>query len=330
MNTLKNLIIILSLFLGGVTITSCSDEDEYAAAAAAASDNNFPVSQPVIAPKDSTTQKQENTPTQKQMQDSILNSISKLDTQVSGLLTEEKEVKDTIDQTQQEIKELKDSSNLKILIAWVIAVISLLTAIIALMSNNTLTKRVNRLRNDYNNLDQQVKLLNNQIAAAANSSRSRSSYAPANSNEYNNLSARISQLERQLNNPNLKNSTQQKQVVNNPNQASAPATPVRTGYFELPTKKSETEGYFRRLLDTRDSDSRFSVEVRDNIADFKLLEGSLYFNDLRSSDAIKMAIELEGCAPSEATRMTTKRPGVAKKDGDRWDITQKAIIVLYQ
>jgi len=91
---------------------------------------------------------------------------------------------------------------------------------------------------------------------------------------------------------------------------------------------SSTSAYFKHLFETRDSEARFSVIIRNNKAEFNLLEGNQFINEISSNDNIKFALELQGCAPSEATQMRTILPGEAVKEDNRWVIKKKAQIYL--
>ena len=46
------------------------------------------------------------------------------------------------------------------------------------------------------------------------------------------------------------------------------------------------------------------------------------------TDAAKLAVDFQGCSLQEATQATVVKPGVAKFEGNRWYITQKALVAL--
>lgn len=259
----------------------------------------------------------------------VLDSINVLVSQIEGLSKNQDTNTYKLNEVTKEMSNLKGSSHLYDLISWIIAAIALLVAMISLIKLNSVQKRANRHRKDIGELEHRISSLEQKANVVP--IRNKPTNSGFSNSEYTTLTSRIYKIERQLEKMNQSTVQEPQHVV--------PNTPVsyerhivndQSGYFGLPTQMSLTEAYFKRLSDIRESDSRFTVVVRNDKAEFRPLEGTQYLNDLKSNDSIKMALDIDGCAPSEATQMKVILPGEAKKDGDRWIITKKATIALYR
>lgn len=102
---------------------------------------------------------------------------------------------------------------------------------------------------------------------------------------------------------------------------------VKSGYFENPIPHQKP--YFRRLLSSKDSDARFSVEISGDEAQFKPIQEQEYFLTMISDDYFEAAIEFRGCSKNEnPSSMDIKRNGKAVRDGEKWVIKEKAIVEL--
>lgn len=258
----------------------------------------------------------------------VLDSVNALGSQIKAISNRQETNADKLNQVTEEISDFKASSNLYDWISWAVAAIALLTAIIALINFNSVKKRANRHRKEIEELKCKVNSIEQKTVTSV-TRQTRATNMGLNGSEYNSLASRISLLERQLVKiERSKESVSQNPVHGNPISNICQPVKEQSGYFGLPNKISMTEAYFRRLSDIREADSRFAVKVKNDKAEFQPLEGTRYFNDLISSDSIKMAVDMQGCVPSEATQMRLIRFGEAKKEGDRWIITQKAIIEL--
>lgn len=306
-------IIIPTLFWGCMVFTGCEESNT------SNSLQEHTVPQSEVKSMDSKEKKQ------------VMDSISVLTSQIEILSTRQESNTKNLNKVSKEVSDLKGASNLFDLISWVMAAIALLATIIALIKLNSIQKRSNKHRNEIGELERRISFLEQKNVSAP--ARTRSGYSEISSSDYASLVSRINYIERQIDKFG-QNSTQVHQ-----NAVSTPPvlTPEihqsnsdRLGYFGLPSQISLTEAYFKRLSDTRDSDSLFNVIVRDTKAEFTPIEGTQYLNEIKSNDDIKMALDIQGCAPSEATQMKVILPGEAKKDGNRWKITKKATIVLYR
>lgn len=321
MKTLRNYIIIAVFIIGGMAMSGCEESD--------ASNSQ----QVVNTNEHSNSQAGEKSMDSKEKKD-VLDSLNNVNNRVDELFAIIETQKSVIGKNQSNIDDIKKTSSISTLVSWTLAIISIILAILALIKAKSSNARAGRHREEIEKIKQSLMDLERNIANSARTKNT--SISTLSSRDYSDLSFRISKLER-LYTQMQSSSTSTTEITggrnyipNQPNIPSQPQIPIQHGYFGLPTQMSLTEAYFKRLSDVRDSDSRFTVEVRNDKAEFRPLEGTQYLNDLKSNDAIKMALEFEGCAPSEATQMKVILPGVAQKDGDRWIITKKATIGLYR
>lgn len=257
----------------------------------------------------------------------VMDSISALTSQIEILSTRQESNTENLNKVSKEVSDLKGASHLFDLISWVMAAIALLAAIIALIKLNSIKKRTNKFK------DLEYRISSLEQKTVPSPVRARTGHSEISSSDYASLVSRINYIERQIDKLG-QNSTQVHQNAVPTIPALTPeihqSNSDRLGYFGLPSQISLTEAYFKRLSDTRDSDSLFKVTVRDTKAEFRPIEGTQYLNEIKSNDDIKMALNIQGCAPSEATQMKVILPGEAQKDGNRWKITKKATIALYR
>ena len=127
-----------------------------------------------------------------------------------------------------------------------------------------------------------------------------------------------------------KNTSEEYRVASyTPKSTPTPVSVVETqrGYFGQPTQADR--GYFKSFLTTRDSEARFSAEEKNNVANFEpLLNSRAELETLLRTGAAKLAVDFEGCSLQEANQAKVIKPGVAKFEGNRWYITQKALVAL--
>lgn len=316
MKTLRIFITMAVLIIGGMAMTGCEDSNATNNPQTVTT-NGQPESQAGEKPLDSSEKKQ------------VLDSINVLVSQIETLSKSQETNTNKLDEVTKEMSDLKGSSHLYDLISWVIAAITLLVALISLMKLNSVQRRATRHRKDIGELEHRINTLEQKTNTVP--VRNKTANSGLSNSEYTTLSSRIYKIERQLERMNQSPIQEPQHIVpSNPVSYEKHIVNNQSGYFGLPTQMSLTEAYFKRLSDIRESDSRFTVEVRNDRAEFRPLEGTQYLNDLKSNDSIKMALDFQGCAPSEATQMKVILPGEAKKDGDRWIITKKATIALYR
>lgn len=315
MNALRIVIVTVILIIGVSTITSCdSGNASYNMDARNAQlvGDSLPVGDTLRG------------------QSQLLDSINGLLLQIKELREAEEANTAELNNLSDEVGSIKGSSKVGALICWVGFVIAVVMSIIAFAKVKAINRRANRHRYDINMLDQELKNLS--ASSVSSSGRVKPTSQTISRSEYSSLTARIGELERQLNQDAIKHDKilSGKADVEDRKPDAEALTPnhATTGFFGLPIQMSLTDAYFKRLSDSRETGSRFSAVVKNSGAEFSPLEGQQYLNDLRSNDAIKMALDIRGCAPSEATQMAVIMPGVAKKDGDRWIITKKATIAL--
>ena len=305
--------IMATFIIGGMALTGC--EDSNATGNPQSAGNDQLESQVGDRPMDSTEKKQ------------VLDSINVLVSKFETLSKKQETTTKKLSELSKEIKDLKESSHIFDYISWIIAAIALLIAVISIIKLNSIKLKAKEHSNRLGGFERKISSLELQTPSSA---RTKSTNSGITGSEYSSLASRLNNVERQLNKMMQSQTPVQQNIVQ-----SIPVSNVRqyanepqNGYFGLPTQMSLTEAYFKRFSDIRESDSRFTVSIRNNKAEFRPLEGTQYLNDLKSNDAIKMALDIKGCALSEATQMRVILSGEAQKDGDRWIITKKATIVL--
>lgn len=215
------------------------------------------------------------------------------------------------------------------LISLAVSVIAILTSIIALIKISGLSKRSTRQRDDIEMIKYKLTHPTNQPSTISTGSSILSGNSAATISA---LTRRVAELERRIS-----SFPPSKPGPNGSDKGTIPATPNGTGdsvpkpepskYFGMPQKMSATQAFFRSLLDSSSmADAYFTASVSGVTAEFTPMSTPAKFNDFRTSETLKLAVEIEGCAPNNANSMTIKRKGLATKNNNNWEITQKAII----
>lgn len=302
--------VVLAFFIGGLLLTSCEDE----AAANNPHNSSISESQETTTP---TTQGEVVSASSINLAelDSMKNNIEKLEKQIG-------ESSNRADKYENDIKNLKEqesSNKMYLYISLILAIISIVTAIVALAKASKFNKRLDKHGNDIYNLKQSAD----------------SRFAPTprqnGSDDYYQLKSRLRILEDEVKAlKKTKNAFDDNRVSPyTPKPTPTPVLVVETqkGYFGQPTQADR--GYFRSFLAARDSEARFSAEEKNNVANFEpLLNTHAELETLLHTDAAKLAVDFQGCSLQEANQATVIKPGVAKFEGNRWYITQKALVAL--
>lgn len=292
MKLIKSLILILSILVCDLSFSACG-EDAHANPAETHVASNSPDSSKVT----------------KTEQDSISMQA------VQSVQTQAPDSTETAEHEAEGAKEQASDSNLLSIIALACAAIALGVAFWLMYQVKKLQERLGRHRQEIDNLGYKTKD-NTLYTQGYQSSKSSKSSA-----EYSDLATRISSLEYAVKKMHSELNNKPKQQPKVDKNAT-----IQTGYFGVPAQKSETEGYFKKLIEyASDPDVRFSAEIRDKHATF-VPDTQLSF--LKSSDTMKFAVNTTGCLLSEATSMQVATPGEAVYRDGRWEITKKACIIL--
>lgn len=297
MKLIKSLILAVSILVCGLCFAGCDNSES------SSIDTRHGDSSTVDKDSLSSTEKQ-----------AVMDSISKLEVQIKAI---DESVK-THDDGISDLKKTASDAKLWFYIALGIAVLSLSIAVICIIRLIKLNERADRHRNDIEELRMKI---SNTPSCQQNSQQLRQTSNVGN--EYYSLAARVQTLEQTI--AKEQSSKRSHNVV----QQVVPVQPkhAQIGYFGVPSQMSQTEAYFRKLIESAsDSDVRFSATVRCNRAEFEPKEGMI--SSLKSSDTMKLAVETTGCLLSDATSMKTIKPGEAELRDSRWVITKKALIHL--
>lgn len=243
----------------------------------------------------------------------VADTLNGMKERIKELETMVSETKSDVDSLKTKSEETKSNKFREICLLGV-GLIGIVMAIAAIHIANKQKKRLNRDRNDIENLKKQFSDFNNTTVKC----NSTVSHVP--SGEYSELLRRISSLEGFRN--QLKANASQSGVSQ---QSSMPTDKnTRHGYFGTAIVGKGGKGYFKKLL-SNGEDARFSVQVVDENAEF---EPIVQVDAITSIDAMDLAIEFEGVSKSEAINMSVKQNGVAKLMDEKWIIIQKAVVIL--
>ena len=196
-----------------------------------------------------------------------------------------------------------------------VAIVAFFVAIYSLVCFRRLNKRLNRHRNDLESLK---------------SDKQSVSFAPkpvsknSTPSDYENLKRRVFDLERRIQQPALATRPNPKPAESVVKPAAQPM--VLQGYFGNPI--GTESAYFKKMLISCDSEARFSVDYLGNKATFRPLDSGTYFGTFVSNDAMRVAVDFEGCPTSQASSMQVVAPGEAELRDNKWIIIKKSIVKL--
>ncbi len=258
----------------------------------------------------------------------VMDSISKLNERISELESRQNISTEDVNVSKKEQSNYKGKTSLLIILPLGIALLATIIAIIAIVKAIKVSNRTDRNWSGIDGLSQ--KLNNLALKVSSNEASCRTSlYSGISIYDYRDLSERISRVERYLR-QNI-STVNQMPVGNKTVVDHGQEKDIHRGYFGLPSQMSVTEGYFEKFDEMRDSDSRFSVEIKGEKAKFEpLLENTKLLNGIKSGDVIKFALEFQGCALSDVKQMKVISSGEAIKKDGLWIITKKATIALYR
>lgn len=302
MKKFRPFVLIFCLFIGEISLTSCSGG------------NRNPIHQPNSTEQsmpyatDNLNDSNEN----KQILDSTNSSVSQNET------LKKDEGKNTINlkTTSNENDAKNRTANLFAVISCVIAIISLVITLFVYLKLDYLRQRIDRHRNEIDQLRYKLCGLRNHGNAPN----------PEHNKDYASLTSRIRNIEEQVEKINHNN------TVGHPNMDIKTYPEVlqypneQNGYFGNPINASEP--YFKKMLVSRDSEARFSAVISGKRAIFKPLDSSSYLGTFISNDAMRAAVDFMGCTPSEASSMQVTKSGEAEQRDNKWIIIKKATILL--
>lgn len=297
MKLIKSLIGVISIFMCGLSFAGCDDTAD--------TSTYMQQEEPTSAATDSLSSKEKQ---------AVMDSISKLEDQIKAIDRSVKVPGNGI----SDLKKAASDAKMWFYITLGIAVLSLIIAVTCIIKLVNVQERVCRHRKDIDDLDRRI---HTSISISQSNMPIRQTSKVGN--EYYELANRINNLEHKVAQIQFPAAT----TPTFPKTVAVKTTTEQIGYFGVPSQISQTEAYFRKLIESAsDSDVRFSATVRGNRAEFKPRDGMM--SSLKSSDTMKLAVETTGCLLSDATSMKTLNPGEAELKDSRWVITKKALILL--
>lgn len=286
----------MALFIG-LSLASCDDESQ---AQTSEKQQQIPQQQTVV-----------NVP---EINKEVKDSLDKYTARIDSISKDSKAVIEDVASMRGKVSSLQDNEKWWWL-SCCVGIISLVLSIICLIRCVDLNKRLDRHRDDI----QEVKR-DKQSALFAPKTISKTS-TPS---DYASLMRRVYDLECQIR--RLSSDPRPVQQLVEPVVNPIVHEAIKNGYFGNPI--NAVEPYFKKLLVSRDSDARFIAEISGNKAIFKPLDSSSYFGTFVSNDAMRAAVDFKGCVPSEASSMQVITPGEAVQCENKWVITKKATVYL--
>lgn len=145
-------------------------------------------------------------------------------------------------------------------------------------------------------------------------------------NEVEQLKRRVLDLENQIRQKSAGLNTE-RLIPPIPEPIPSPQQQIKKGYFANPINGATP--YFKKLLQYKEPEARFSAEISNNKAVFRPFEEAVYFNTYTSFiDDYRAAIEFSGCDPKQASKMEIIKKGYAELRDNNWYITKKALVKL--
>lgn len=251
--------------------------------------------------------------------------VTKLSSNVSAINVKLNQTSDSIKDLNESVETQKNKGMWFIIFGGGLGIIGFIIAIVSLIKISSLKHEIcdlqksrTRQRNDITHLqNDNLRTTNNQRTGYTNSQQ-------VSYREFSELASRVKTLEQKAypqNQSFIERSVQQPRK----NTVTKKEKNVE-GYFGSAVEGGEGRGYFKRLLESRDG-ARFKVSVEGNNAEFIPI---IQVGELISSDAMDLAVEYDGNVnKSDSPRnMKVKQSGRAVKDGDKWTIINKAIVIL--
>ena len=250
--------------------------------------------------------------------DSIKQDEHKIENLYTQLLEASKKNDSDFNELKESLQEDKARNTWCVLIAWAISFISSIIAVVSLVKVSKLNSRLNRHRNDIEQLKRDISNINFRPQQQV-----RPSSKTVSVQEFSALANRVTKIENTImNNTSNVSNRDFNRSTNIPKEE--PKEISKNGYFGTAVCGEGGNGYFRKLLDSSE-EARFRVNV---MGDFATYEPMVPLNAIKSSDAMDLAIEFEGATKNEATDMTVKYKGKAQKMGDKWIIINKVVVTL--
>lgn len=314
MKLLKTIVVFATLLIAGIVVVGCGNSN---------TSESEQTEQKEEASKD-TVQHNIRLSSESKEANAVLDSLTRINFDIAKINLKIAEQDNSLQKNESSIVELRRTTLLSILVACGIGIVSLIISILAIVKTKAANERVRRHR-------QEIEELKHSSTASEarfeNATRNMGiSVYRLQSREYQDLSSRIYRIECQMkgqSQPVSIGSGEDNTISINENPSNE-----LNGYFGLPIQMSATKAYFKRLNQSRDAEARFSVVVKNNKAEFSPLKGRQYFNDMKSTDEVRLAFDVQGCASSEAVQMIVINPGEAILENNRWIITKKVKIEL--
>jgi hypothetical protein len=246
----------------------------------------------------------------KAQKDSIINNLEKKVETVDSLRSVlQDEVESYQKKSGEEIEDLQSLRNYA-LIGGILGLLSFIVAVVCLVKIEKYKEQTAGFRSKLNQLSAELKKTEKSMTPTPTASNN------AGKDRLEHLEERVRKLE--VNQTTKHSDTANKRSVGDVN-AARQAT-ITNGYFGTVIGN----GYFKKLLTTKDSDARFKASVEGNHAKFEPIS----FRTAMSSDSMYNAIKFDGVPRDTAKDMKILSPGEALLEGERWVIRKKTEVQL--
>ena len=247
-------------------------------------------------------------------------SLESLQIKIEELSQQNEDSSDDIKKLQSSVKDL-DGLRFWMWISLSLGGLALLLSIIAMGKSSSSKGAVEDVEKSLKRIKLKLQNENHQPQQVSRNS---------SSNEVEQLKRRVWELESQIRQISLSISSgtnHNRHSDPTPEPVSQPQQQVKKGYFANPINGANP--YFKKLLQYKEPEARFSAEISNNKAIFRPFDEAVYFNTYISFiDDYRAAIEFSGCDPKQATRMQIIKGGDAELRDGNWYITKKALVNL--
>lgn len=242
----------------------------------------------------------------------LRNNLKDLSEKIENVSSELSKVKENIEDINKNANDNRARSAWVVLICVLVGLLCILSLLFSLFKR--LNGRADHHRAEIDSLKSKIE----EYGSAQNNGT-----GMKRPNNTNSLSEKVQCLENEIS--KIRKEISMLVIPTTSSSSNSPAKITTKGYFGAAVKGENGSGYFKKVLESKDSDARFSAEIIDGSAKF---EPIVPLSSVKSSDYFDLAVEFEGVSKAEAKDMSVHNKGLAKQRGDKWIIEKKAVITL--
>jgi hypothetical protein len=259
--------------------------------------------------------------------DALKSSIESTNKNVDSLTTNVNKVIQNFESCRQDIEKLKKQKNEEVDQVRNIAYLAIVLSIASILISLLIKKNVRDISGRVQTLDDEVAKKLKDVSKPEIKTRpsTTSSYAPPLEKRVAELEDVVSAIKKRMADDSSEKKVEQHSApVNNQNQGrNIGATGSVVRYFGTPVDNGNL-GYFKKIFVSGDSETRFKVILKNNIACFAPME----LTQLKSFDYFDRCVECRGVSKNDAKHMDVVSPGEAVEENGKWVIKKKAVVSL--